>query len=257
MSVKSQTDFLKFAQNEISRSKRWRDQDQRDDDWKRWIDLYRGRQYEGAQSLNDRLIVNVVFATVNVLLPAVAINNPKFTISARNPKSQAQAILTQEILNYLWRTNKYQPQFKLAVLDFVTIGHGWLKVGYKWTKEPEVKEVDPSDNGGSDSANTAMYDGYDQGIDDREDKEGNVESELNVGMDDAKDRPLRGAHQSVRHLRGPGRSPPVGDAVDRSAHLASAQRRAGGRAVLGHVTQEGRRSLVVALVLRQRRRRRA
>ena len=177
----NQADYLKFCQAEMTRSKRWRDEEGFDDNWKRWIDLYRGRQYEGNDERADKLIVNIVFATVNVLLPAVSINNPKFSLSARNPQKQAHAMLTQEILNYLWRTHRYQGEFRLGVLDFITIGHGWLKVGYKWTKEPEAK---PAENESSNS--DIDEDAYQEGIDDREDKEGNVESELN--MDD--DRPF-------------------------------------------------------------------
>ena len=174
MSPRSLGDQLKFAQSEISRSKRWRDQEDYDDNWKRWIDLYRGLQYEGGNDPNDRLIVNIVFATVNVLLPAVSINNPKFTLSSRKPDTQAQAIITQEILNYMWRTHKYQQDFRLGVLDFITIGHGWLKVGYKWVKEPETKEAE------NETSNSDLdEESYEYGVDDREDKEGNTESELN------------------------------------------------------------------------------
>ena len=172
------SDQLKFAQSEISRSKRWRDHEDYDDNWKRWIDLYRGLQYEGGNDRNDRLIVNIVFATVNVLLPAVSINNPKFTLSSRKPDTQAQAIITQEILNYLWRTHKYQQDFRLSVLDFITIGHGWLKVGYKWVKEPETKEAE------NETSNSDLdEESYEYGVDDREDKEGNTESELNTDDD--------------------------------------------------------------------------
>ena len=174
----SQQQQLKFAQSEINRSKRWRNQENYDDNWKRWIDLYRGRQYEGQRSVNDRLIVNIIFATKNVLGPAVAINNPKFTVAAVDPKSQAQAMLTTEILNYMWRTHRYQSEFRLTVDDFLLIGHGWVKCGYKFVKEPKVKKVD------AESSNSMLdEDAYNEGIDDREDKEGNSESELIVQDD--------------------------------------------------------------------------
>jgi hypothetical protein len=174
----TQTEQLKFAIAEINRSKDWRYDEGYDDDWRRWIDLYRGYQYEGARSENDRLIINIVFATVNVLVPAVSINNPKFSISARKPDAQAQAMLTQEILNYLWQVHRYQQDFRLAVLDFIIIGHGWNKVGYKFVKEPESKKADlPAGNSDLDA------EAYEEGVDDRKDKEGNVESELNTTDD--------------------------------------------------------------------------
>jgi hypothetical protein len=172
----NQTAFLKFAQSEINRSKRWRNKESYDTSWKRWIDLYRGKQYTG-NSTNDRLIINIIFATKNVLGPAVAINNPEFTVSAVDPQSQAQAMLTTEILNYLWRTHRYQSEFRLAVDDFIIMGHGWIKCGYKFVKEPEVKQTDVASQTQDDD------DAATEGIDDREDTEGNVESEMIVRDD--------------------------------------------------------------------------
>lgn len=173
-----QSDLLKWAQAELNRSKRWRSQESYDESWKRWVDLYRGKQYEGDNSANDRLTVNLVFATKNVLGPAVAVNNPKFIVSARNPESQAQAMLTTEILNYMWHTHRYQSEFRLAVDDFICIGHGWIKTGYKFVKPPESKKAD-----GETGNSNLDADGYDEGVDDREDVDGNVESELNVSDD--------------------------------------------------------------------------
>jgi hypothetical protein len=172
----NQADLLKWAQSEVERSKRWRSQENYDENWKRYIDLYRGKQYESASTAADQLTINIIFATKNVLGPAVAINNPRFLVSARKPDSQAQAMLTTEILNYMWRTHRYQNEFRLAVDDFIILGHGWVKSGYKFIKEPEEKK--------SEDANPQTEDeGYADGVDDREDTEGNVESELNINDD--------------------------------------------------------------------------
>ena len=143
---------------EIQRSKKWRADEGYDDNWRRWIDLYRGYQYEGAKTSNDQLIINIVFATVNVLVPAVSVNNPKFTISARKPDSQAQAMLTQEILNYLWQVHKYQQDFRLAVLDFIIIGHGWNKVRLQVRQGARVEEGRRRNRSGS----TSDSDAYDR-----------------------------------------------------------------------------------------------
>ena len=123
-----QADLLKFMRTEVERSKRWRDNEDFDDLWKRMIDLYRGRHYEG-KSDNDRLIVNMVFATKNVIAPSVAINNPRFVINARKPENAPMAVIVEEILNYLWRCHKYQDEFRLAVDDWIVAGHGWVKCG--------------------------------------------------------------------------------------------------------------------------------
>ena len=176
MARPSNSDRLKRLSQEINRSIKWRDDSRRDDLWKRMIDLYRGKHYK-SMSREDRMVINMAFATKNVIAPSIAVNNPKFVVSARKPEGAAQAVITEEVLNYMWRTHKYQDEFRLAVDDFLVCGHGWLKVGYKATKPPEVKE--PNTN----EARSA------EGVDDRDETvEGNVESEMNMLEDD--DRPF-------------------------------------------------------------------
>ena len=100
--------------------------------------MYRGKQYAGADR-NDRLVINLVFATKNVIAPAVAINNPRFVVNARKPDSAPQAVIVEEVLNYLWRSHHYQDEIRLAVDDWIVGGHGWCKGGYKFIKPPEAK----------------------------------------------------------------------------------------------------------------------
>ena len=170
--------YLAFMRNELKRSKRWRQSktNQYDDQWRRYIDLYQGKMYDSSNS-TDQLTVNMIFATKNVMAPAVAINNPKFVVNARNPESAPQAIITEEVLNYLWRAHRYQREFRLSVDDWLLVGHGWLKIGYKWVKPPEEKKATEVLTEGPED------EGVDEGVDDREDAEGNVESEQNIEDD--------------------------------------------------------------------------
>src|SRR5580765_118555 len=164
-----QSDYLQYCRDEVRRSKRWRSQESYEDDWKRYIDLYRGKQYnQGAQS--DQLIVNLIFSTINVMAPSVAVNNPKFVVNARRSDAADKATITEEVLNYMWRTHRYQDEFRLAVLDWLITGHGWIKCGYKFTKPPEEKRADVD---GADPDDPGSF-----GIDDRYDVDGNVESEM-------------------------------------------------------------------------------
>lgn len=169
----NQSDLLKFYRDEIRRSKRWREQDQLDESWRRMVDLYRGKHYR-ARSKNDQLIVNLAFATKNVMAPAVAINNPRFTVNARNFEDAENAIITEEVLNYLWRTHRFQSEFRLAVDDWIIMGHGWIKTGYKFVKPPEEKVAD------TDSAEADEN----VGIDDRDPIPGNVETEMTNVVED-------------------------------------------------------------------------
>lgn len=177
MARPSNTDRLKRLNQELKRSIRWRNDQRRDDMWKRMVDLYRGKHYKSL-SKEDRMVINMAFATKNVIAPSIAVNNPKFVVNARKPESAAQAIITEEVLNYLWRTYKYQEDFRLAVDDFLVMGHGWIKVGYKATKPIEIKEPSTDEHGVDDF-----------GVDDRDESVvGNVESEKRMLEDD--DRPF-------------------------------------------------------------------
>ena len=96
----NQTEFLAFARNEVKRSKRWRSTsgNQFDEAWKRYVDLYAGKHYDYKSNV-DQLTVNLIFATINVMGPAVAINYPKFTVSAQRPQEAPNAVITEEVLN--------------------------------------------------------------------------------------------------------------------------------------------------------------
>jgi hypothetical protein len=165
---------LSFYRDEVERSKRWRDSDNFDGQWRRMIDLYSGKQYEGT-SPNDRLVVNLMFATKNVIAPAVAINNPRFVVNSRKPEAAPQAVIVEEVLNYLWRQHHYQDEIRLAVDDWIVCGHGWVKCGYKFVNPPVAK---PSGEGNVE--NQPADDGSVEGIDDREPVPGNVESEIHT-----------------------------------------------------------------------------
>jgi len=167
-----QSAMLQLFRDELRRSKRWRSQEGYEDDWKRFIDLYKGKQYD-QKVAGDKLIVNLIFSTINTMGPSVAVNNPKFVVNARKPESAPQAVVTEEVLNYLWQTYRYQAEFRLSVNDWLTIGHGWVKCGYKFVKPPEEKMTDTDEGADPDS-------GANFGIDDRDDIEGNVESEMYV-----------------------------------------------------------------------------
>jgi hypothetical protein len=175
-----QADLLKFMRSEVERSKRWRDNEDMDDLWKRMIELYRGKHYD-TESPSDRLVVNMMFATKNIIAPAVAINNPRFVINARKPENAPMAVIVEEVLNYLWRCNHYQDEVRLAVDDWIIAGHGWIKTGYKFNKEPLAKKVPDSDI--ENSENPVDGATTEEGIDDRVAMPGNVETEMIVTED--------------------------------------------------------------------------
>lgn len=168
-------DLLKRDVAKIRAAHRRRTDEGYDELWKSLIDLYRGKHYKRTAK-EDRMLVNLAFATKNIIAPSVAVNNPKFTVNARKPESMNQAVITEQVLNYLWRTHNYKAEFRLGVDDFLVLGHGWIKSGYKATKPPVMSYGDEE------------VDDDDCGVDDREAVVGNVESEVRTFEDD--DRPF-------------------------------------------------------------------
>lgn len=145
MAKPTNASILAALKKEIDRSKRWRDHSDYEKLWRRMIDLYRGRHYDKVLK-TDRLVINMAFATINVIAPSVAVNNPKITLNARHPDHAPMAIIAEEVLNYEWRVNKFQAEFRLATNDKLITGHGWLKVGYKFTQQADVPAVEDDDD---------------------------------------------------------------------------------------------------------------
>ena len=145
MARPSNAELVGRYQHRIIAAKKFRREEDYDNTWRRMVDMYRGKHYDH-MSAEDRLLVNISFATVNVIAPAVAVNYPKITVNARKPDGAAQAIITEAIVNYWWRRYDVRPEFRASVKDFLIYGHGWLKVGYRYVEEEDVSlEGDPSD----------------------------------------------------------------------------------------------------------------
>jgi hypothetical protein len=137
----SNSDLLAKYRQHIAKSKRWRREEGYDDTWRRLIDMYRGRHYEFATD-EDRLLINVAFATVNVISPSVSVNYPKIAVNARKPEDSPRAIVTEAVVNYWWKHYKVKPEFRRAVKDFLVVGHAWLKVGYRYVEEEDIPTDD-------------------------------------------------------------------------------------------------------------------
>ena len=139
MARQSNSDLLSAYQKKISICKRWRREEEYDDTWRRLIDLYRGRHYEDISD-EDRLLVNISFSTINVIAPSVAVNYPKIAVNSRRPDDAPKAIITEAVVNYWWKHYKIRPEFRRAVKDFLIVGHGWLKAGYRYVEEESIEQ---------------------------------------------------------------------------------------------------------------------
>lgn len=147
MAKKSSYDHLKHYKQRLEASKRWRKDDGYDATWRRMTDMYKGLQYEDFRT-EDRLSINIAFATINIIAPNISVNYPKISVNATNPSNAANAVIAEAVVNYWWRYKDIRTEFRRAVKDSLTCGHGWIKVGYRFVEEEQVNEgeaLDPVD----------------------------------------------------------------------------------------------------------------
>jgi hypothetical protein len=106
MAKKSAADQLKHFKQRLEASKRWRKDDGYDATWRRMTDMYKGHHYEDFRD-EDRLLVNIAFATINIIAPNISVNYPKITVNATNPENAANAVIAEAVVNYWWRYKGY------------------------------------------------------------------------------------------------------------------------------------------------------
>jgi len=141
MARQSNADKLSTYRKRVSASRKWRQNEQYDNLWQRMVNLYRGRHYRG-NIPGDRLLVNICFSTINTLAPAVSIGRPKINVNARRPEDGDKAVVTEAIINYWWQHYECQPEFQRAVKDYLILGHGWVKTGYRFVEEAKLDKIE-------------------------------------------------------------------------------------------------------------------
>lgn len=115
----------------------FRKQEHLDDTWERMINLYRMKAFPKDLTKDEKLAIAIAFASINVIYPAISVNYPKITAAGRSADDDDAAIIVEAVINYWWRHYGYKKHFRLAAKDFLIVGHGWLKVGYRY-KEKEL-----------------------------------------------------------------------------------------------------------------------
>jgi hypothetical protein len=138
---------LSRLRQRLETSMKWREQEGYDQLWRRLVDMYAGRQFPEAKSKEDRIAVNLAWATINIIYPTVSVNRPNTTVLARDAGDQERALIAEATVNQWWEQLDILPEFRLAVKDFLIMGHGWAKVGWEYEEEevdrkPEDIEAD-------------------------------------------------------------------------------------------------------------------
>ena len=119
----------------LSQAVRYRESEGYDSLWNRMIELYRGKQLPATASEHDQIVVNQSFSTINVIFPSVSVNYPKITVAPNKPEDEDRAVFTEAIINYQWKHWGFQDPIRRAVKDYLMIGHGWVKTGWKFVEE--------------------------------------------------------------------------------------------------------------------------
>ena len=140
MARQSNSDKLSNYRGKVNLAQKKLQQENYGQLWQRLINLYRGRQYRGVAT-GDRLLVNIAFSTINTLAPAVSIGRPKIMVNPRKPEDGDKAVVTESIINYWWQHYGCQPEFQRAVKDYLIIGHGWVKTGYRFVEEAKLNDI--------------------------------------------------------------------------------------------------------------------
>ena len=136
MARKTRVELHDLYHRRIELSRRWHEQEGFNDTWRRMIDLYRGRHWpRTTASMDDLISVNLAFSTVNVIGPSVSVNHPKIVVHANNEEDRDRAMFVEAVINHLWRHHDFRKPFKQAVKDFLIVGHGWVKVGWRFLEQ--------------------------------------------------------------------------------------------------------------------------
>jgi hypothetical protein len=138
MAEMSKAKKLKRYRQRIDHASRYREEEGYDDTWGRMVDLYKGKHFPMSASDEDRIAINIAFSTVNVIFPSISVNHPKIEVMANKAEFEDHATISEAVINYWWRHYDFRTPFRRATKDFVTIGHGWVKVGYKYSEKDQA-----------------------------------------------------------------------------------------------------------------------
>lgn len=130
----------------IKKAQEWRDQTDTFTAAKRFVNEYKGKWDWLSQGISIPLVpINLVFAYVKTEVARLYFRNPWITVNPKRVEDIGAAKIAEQIINYTWSEIDLKRQGKLALLDALLAGHGWIKVGYTaefGTVESRPKEAE-------------------------------------------------------------------------------------------------------------------
>lgn len=132
------TKGIKSVVTKVTEGVKWRKDAKFDETWSKLIKLYANRyEYPELDGYQDVIAPNMVFSTVNVIVPSIVVNYPKITVTATKQEFEATAGTVEAVANYHWRHFDVHKEFRAVVKDFAVIGHGWCKTTWEYEEKLE------------------------------------------------------------------------------------------------------------------------
>lgn len=129
---------IERARQRVEAAVKWRKAAKFDEIWSRMIKLYASRyEYGELETYDDIVAPNMVFSTVNVIVPSIVVNYPKITVTANRAEFEHSAGIVEAVANYHWRHQDVHKEFRAATKDFAIIGHGWCKTTWEYEERQE------------------------------------------------------------------------------------------------------------------------
>jgi hypothetical protein len=148
MAKQSRRQLLSKYQARIKNAERWRRDDEGvDATWRRMIDMYSVKHFPNDYQGREMVAVAISKATIDVLLPSVAVSHPKITVSPTDEHNLLGSMITEQIANYQWRHWDYKKATQQAIKDFLIMGIGWTKIGWRYREglQPVTPEEQQQD----------------------------------------------------------------------------------------------------------------
>jgi hypothetical protein len=110
-------------------------------DWKRYAQMYAGSQWEEPIP-EDAITVNQIGPIINTILPSMYTNQPQIRTKPLRPQDADKAPLVEQVIAYDWRRIGVDDELRLAALDMLVYGIGWVLVGYEYEEQEQPRTED-------------------------------------------------------------------------------------------------------------------
>jgi hypothetical protein len=113
-------------------------------DWKKYRRYYEGYQWKkGRASWKSNLVINVVFSTIETILPLLTDDIPLLIASPRNEEAYRKSEIVTGTMRFLWGKLEIDETLERVLDDGLIYGTGIFKVGWDTEAEPRLL-VDPA-----------------------------------------------------------------------------------------------------------------